>query len=438
MTTYEKPYAIIGAGPSGLAGARNLQRLNIPFVGFESHSDVGGLWDIENPKSTVYESAHLISSKKMTEFTEYPMPEDVAVYPSHRALLAYFRGFAKEFGLYEHFQFSTAVEKIMPENGLWRIKDSKGNSALYSGVLIANGILSEPNMPNLTGHFNGEMLHSAKYKSADIFAGKRVLIVGAGNSGCDIAVDAVHRAESVTMSLRRGYHFVPKFILGRPADTIGGLFNLPANIKQAIDGRLLKLFTGDPEKYGFPKPDHKIYESHPIVNSLVLHYAGHGDIAVKPDIERVENETVYFVDDSQQEFDLIVLATGYKLHYPFIEREHLNWQGSIPRLYLNCFHPDYHNIFILGLVEAAGIGWQGRYEQAALVAEYIRAMHYQSPAAVNFNKMKKDVSAKLDGGFNYMDIDRMAYYVHKDTYLKKLRQHIARFKSAAKSLQPHD
>ena len=110
MKVLDGYYAIIGGGPSGLAAARNLQKKNIPFVGFEAHSDVGGLWDINNPNSTVYKSAHLISSKKMTEFNEFPMKDSVADYPSHQELDSYFKDFAKNFRLYDHYRFETIVK----------------------------------------------------------------------------------------------------------------------------------------------------------------------------------------------------------------------------------------------------------------------------------------------------------------------------------------
>ncbi len=150
------------------------------------------------------------------------------------------------------------------------------------GVLVANGTLSEPSVPTFDGSFDGEILHTSAYKSPSVFAGKRVLIIGAGNSGCDIAVDAVHHAASVDISVRRGYYFVPKYLFGKPADTLNQGRPLPPRIKQAIDSRVLKVFTGDPVRFGFPKPDYKIYESHPIVNSLVLHHLGHGDLRVRP------------------------------------------------------------------------------------------------------------------------------------------------------------
>lgn len=147
-------------------------------------------------------------------------------------------------------------------------------------------------------------------------------MVGGGNSGRDIAVDAVHHAAAVDISVRRGYHFVPKYNLGRPADTQNSGRPLPARIKQFVDSRMLKLFIGDPVRFGFPKPDHKLYESHLVVNSLVLHHVGHGDIGVRPDIERFDGHTVHFRDGrtgerSIGEYDLIMLATGYVLDSPF-------------------------------------------------------------------------------------------------------------------------
>lgn len=422
--------ALIGAGPSGLAAARNLQKLGLPFQGFEAHTDVGGLWDIANPRSTVYHSAHLISSKRTTEFSEFPMGEEVADYPSHRDMCRYFRAFADHFDLRRHFRFGVRVVKVEPldESAAppWRVTWTDGagteHSEVFGGVVVANGTLAEPNLPAFEGHFDGELLHTAAYKHPQLFAGKRVLVVGAGNSGCDIAVDAVHYADSVDLSVRRGYYFVPKYVFGKPADTLGGKLRLPHWLKQKIDATVLQWFTGDPARFGLPRPDYRMYESHPVVNSLVLHHIGHGDIRVRPDIARFEGRTVHFKDGSAHDYDVVLCATGYRLHYPFLDPALLNWQGMAPRLYLNIFPPRHDNLAVMGMIEASGIGWQGRYEQAELVARFFKARAEGSPKADALRIAKAGPPPDLSGGYRYLKLERMAYYVHKDTYREAVRR----------------
>jgi cation diffusion facilitator CzcD-associated flavoprotein CzcO len=422
--------ALIGAGPAGLAGARALSRHGVPFQGFEAHTDVGGLWNVGNPRSTVYQSAHLISSKRMTEFTEFPMGEDVADYPSHRELLPYFKAYAAHFDLLRHYRFGVRVMRVAPlsdaPDTLWRVSIDPGNGQLetadYKGVVIANGTLAEPNMPAFEGQFSGELLHTSAYKQATQFQGKRVLIVGAGNSGCDIAVDAVHHAQSVDLSVRRGYYFVPKYVFGKPADTVGGKIQLPKRLKQAIDSTILQWFTGDPVRFGFPKPTYKMYESHPVVNSLILHHIGHGDVKVQADIARFDGHTVHFKDGSHKDYDMVMAATGYKLHYPFIDHALLNWQGMAPRLYLNMLSPRFSRLAVLGMVEASGLGWQGRYEQAELVALYFKGLQSGTPAALALNQARQGPSPDVSGGYRYLQLERMAYYVNKDAYRAAVRQ----------------
>jgi hypothetical protein len=426
----ELKYVVIGAGPSGLAAARALQAAGLPYVGLEKHSGVGGLWDIENPHSTVYDSAHLISSKKMTEFNEFPMSEDTPDYPSHRHLRRYFQDYAAKFGLAEKYVFNAEVESMArAAGGGWDVVYGGGKKLRAKGVILATGTLHYPNMPSYEGSFTGEFLHSSRYKNPELFRGKRVLIVGAGNSGCDIAVDAVYHAKSVDMSLRRGYHFVPKYIFGRPADTMGTL-RIPSVIKKFVQKRILAFVMGDPSRLGFPKPDHQLFESHPIVNSLVVYHAGHGDLGVKPDISRLEGKTVHFKDGSSSEYDVIVYATGYKQKFPFIDHAELNWQGACPKLYLNVFHPQREDLFVVGMVEALGIGWQGRYEQAELVAQFLKAQETKAPGLEAFLRRKRENKADLSGGMNYIKLDRMAYYVHKDTYLEAVRSERAALETA--------
>ena len=436
----ENQIALIGAGPMGLAMAKNLNEAGIEWQGFEVHSGVGGLWDIDGPKSTMYETAHLISSKTMTEFTDFPMAPEIAEYPSHADLRTYFRAFSDRFELTEHFLFNTEVTRVRPlgESGAgwevsWKTGSNKEQTGKFAGVMIANGTLSEPNMPEFKGSFDGELIHSSEYRYPKQFTDKRVLIIGAGNSGCDIAVDAIHHGKSCDLSMRRGYYFVPKYIFGKPADTMGGMIKLPMWLKRKVDGLILKWFVGDPQKYGFPKPDYKLYESHPIVNSLVLFHAGHGDIKVRPDIDRFDGNTVHFKDSTSGEYDIIVSATGYKLHFPFIEKDLLNWKGDAPDLYMNCMHPERDDLFVLGMIEALGLGWQGRHEQAELVARYINGLKNGHPEAAKIQQEKRKGYQRLTGSMNYIDLPRMAYYVDKTTYRNAVGDKISALKTSSDS-----
>lgn len=418
-------FALIGAGPMGLAAAKVMTEQGVPFQGFELHSDVGGLWDIDAPRSTMYETAHLISSKTMTEFADFPMREDVAEYPSHSEMKRYFQDFAEHYDLHAKYHFNAEVlltEPLGEAGAGWRVtwRDAQGNeqSEVFAGVMIANGTLSEPNIPTFKGQFDGELIHAANYRDPHQFTGKRVLIVGAGNSGCDIAVDAIHHGKSCDISMRRGYYFVPKYVFGKPADTMGGMIKLPMWLKRKVDGMILKWFVGDPQKYGFPKPDYALYESHPVVNSLILFHAGHGDLKVQPDIDHLDGRTVHFTDDTQADYDMILTATGYRLHYPFIDNALLNWQGDAPHLFLNAMHPDRDDLFVLGMVEASGLGWQGRHEQAEMVVRYIKGLREGRAAAKTLQAEKRSGFKRMTGGTRYLKLPRMAYYVDKATYRK--------------------
>ncbi|NLC00835.1 Predicted flavoprotein CzcO associated with the cation diffusion facilitator CzcD [Halopseudomonas formosensis] len=429
-------YAIIGAGPMGLASARNLQKLGIPFIGFEQHSDVGGLWDIDNPHSTMYDSAHLISSKRMTEFAEFPMDDSVAPYPHHSEMRRYFHDYASHFQLRRHYEFNTRVIELTPDGDGWMLlseRDGVQQRRRFDGVLIANGTLHKPNIPGLPGQFSGELMHSADYRSPEVFKGKRVLLVGCGNSGADIAVDAVHHAASVDISLRRGYYFLPKFVRGRPIDTLGGKRRLPRPLKQRIDAAMIRMILGKPSDYGLPDPDYRMYESHPVVNSLILHHLGHGDITPRRDIAAIDGHRVRFADGASAEYDLILQATGYQLDYPFIERRHLNWPESedAPQLYMNIFHPQYDNLFMMGMIEATGLGWEGRNQQARLVALYLHHRQAGSQAVAALDQARQNrAGERLDGGYRYIKLARMAYYVNKEVYLAALHRHIAELEQA--------
>jgi cation diffusion facilitator CzcD-associated flavoprotein CzcO len=224
------------------------------------------------------------------------------------------------------------------------------------------------------------------------------------------------------MSVRRGYYFVPRYLFGKPSDTLNQGRPLPARIKQFVDTRVLRAFTGDPVRFGFPKPDYRIYESHPIVNTLILNHLGQGDLRIVPDIDRFDGGAVRFRDGSSSEYDTVILATGYKLDYPFVDRGELAWTGMAPHLYLNAFTPSFNGLYVMGMIEASGIGWQGRYEQAELIAAYLAALERHPDRAAAFRRrVAEQPWPDLTGGYHYLGLERMSYYVNKDAYRGAVR-----------------
>jgi hypothetical protein len=143
---------------------------------------------------------------------------------------------------------------------------------------------------------------------------------------------------------------------------------------------------------------------------------------VRADVARFDGHAVHFKDGSAGEYDLILAATGYKLHYPFLDRALLNWKGMAPSLYLNIFAPRFDRLAVLGMVEASGLGWQGRYEQAELVARAFKALDAGTSAAQAFQLAKAGPPPDLSGGYRYLQLERMAYYVNKDAYRAAVRK----------------
>ena len=194
-----------------------------------------------------------------------------------------------------------------------------GETRSYEHLICANGTTWDPNLPEVPGDFDGELIHSSEYRSPERFAGRRALIVGAGNSGVDIACDAAQRADRAWISMRRGYHVVPKHLFGIPADVFAESGpELPMPIAQRILPLLIRMQVGRPERYGLPKPDHPLFESHPILNSQILHHLSHGDIEVRADLDRLDGEQVVFADGARERIDLIVMATGYRFSIPYL------------------------------------------------------------------------------------------------------------------------
>ena len=416
-----KRFCIIGAGPAGLITARSFKSAGLDFDVFEKYSDLGGIWQIKNPESPIYPSAHFISSKAISQIPGFPMPPSFPDYPSHAHILSYLKSFADAYGLKEKISFNSAVNKVTQKNdGRFKILTEKGLTNTYDGLVICNGHTSKANWPNYEGSFEGEKLHSLHYKSPSVFKGKKVLIVGGGNSAIDIACDASIHAKFASLSLRRGYHFFPKHVLGIPLDVINSTLPLPSWAQHWVAKFILRIFVGDITRFGLPTPDHAPLESHPIVNSQVLHYLSHGDLKIKKDIKKFNDRSVYFVDGTKEEFDLIVFATGYKIKFPFMDENIFTWKKRYPNLFLDFLHPEYNNLAVIGLTQTDGSAYDFFTKQADMAANVFKDLSQTHSRIKSISYLKKKGPPNLQGGRKYISSSRHETYVRMNTMKKYL------------------
>jgi len=353
MEDRSKHMAVIGAGPVGLAVAKALLEQSIPYEQLEADDDLGGNW-----YHGVYETAHIISSRKTTEYADFPMPADYPDFPSGRQMLEYLNSYAEVFKLRAHIQFRTKIVMCLPKNsppanssssddGRWEVELANGEKRIYKGVIVCSGHHWDKRFPNYPGEFTGEYIHSKDYKNPQQLIDKRVLVIGGGNSACDLASEAARVGRSCDLSLRRGYWFLPKFLFGVPLPELVPSW-VPVWAQRLFLKAVLRVAVGKYEDYGLPKPDHRIFEAHPTLNSEILHYLKHGRIRPRPDIARFEDRRVVFVDGSSGEFDMVVCGTGFHLSFPFLPAGLVPVQGSNALLYGGCTLPDYKNLYIVG------------------------------------------------------------------------------------------
>jgi Flavin-binding monooxygenase-like len=375
---------VIGAGPSGTTAAKHLLQVGLRnIVVYEKSDQVGGNW-VFSPQlshSSVFETTHIISSKKLSQFEDYPMPSDYPDYPSHKQILAYFQNYAKHFGVLDHVRFNTEVkhaEKLADET--WKLRLADGSVEHFDHLLVANGHHWNPRYPSYPGDFTGEILHSHDYKTAAPFKDKRVLVIGGGNSACDIAVETGRVSAFTAVSMRRGYYIAPKFVLGQPSDVLNdGVIWLPDFLRVPLLRLANFIMVGDYKSYGLERPKHGILQQHLTMNSELLYFIRHGKVHPRRDIARFEGKTVHFADGTAEEYDVIIAATGFMITHPFFDPSFINYaEGDVP-LYLRVFHPDHSSLFFIGLVQPLGCIWPLAEQHAKLAANYIIG-NYERPA----------------------------------------------------------
>jgi Flavin-binding monooxygenase-like len=414
-------HCIVGAGPGGLSAARAFLNLGLAIDVIEKHSDVGGIWDRANKGTPMYESAHFISSRDLSAYYGYKMPSDYPDYPNQRQILAYIKGFADAYDITRHIQFDTSVEHAEFDGKHWQVRTSDGQTRAYLTFTCANGTQWFPSMPIYPGAetFTGTIMHSQGYGEGNQLVGKRVLIVGAGNSGVDIACDAARFASEAAISVRRGYHLIPKHIFGMPADEFGESGpHLPLKISQFVFPKLLKLVMGDPTKHGWPKPDHKLFETHPILNDQILHYLRHGDITVRKEVKAFDGSDVVFADGRREAFDLVIMATGYETKVPYLDRSTFTWKGNRPALFLRLFSQKHPGLAAIGFTEGDGGAYELFDDMADMIARTAKAAESDHAQFAELRQRFAGPDIDLSGGVKFKESDRHAAYVNLHTWQK--------------------
>jgi hypothetical protein len=421
---------VIGAGGSGLAAIKNLREQGFEVDCYERETNVGGAWNWRHSRSPMYASTHLISSKPFTQFPDFPMPDSWPDYPSHAQVNDYLSAYADHFGLREHIWFGTEVAAVEPApDNRWDITTRSSGGGVkrvqrYAAVVVANGHNWSPKVPTYPGmdDFRGEMIHASNYKDVSTLRNRRVLVVGAGNTGCDIAVEAATQAGRCWHSSRRGYWYVPKFLFGRPADQVNvSLSRIPLRLRQWLVSRTLRATVGDLTRYGLPKPDHRPYETHPIVNSQLLYYIGHGGVVPVPEIKEFDRDGALLATGERIEPDLVIFATGYLPRFEFLGEDLLDAdaQGR-PKLFLQSFVRKHPTLAIVGLVQPDAGVFPISHWQSVAVARWLRLREADPARAAEFWRTVTAAPDRKWSKAHVKDSTRHWFEVSHTIYLRAL------------------
>jgi cation diffusion facilitator CzcD-associated flavoprotein CzcO len=301
------------------------------------------------------------------QYAAFPMPDNYPNYLGHKMIAKYFDDFVHNFGFREKIQFRTEVTRAEPAaGGGWDVTVQQRDTGAertgrYGAVLVANGHHWDPRYPEPAfpgaGTFSGEQIHFRHYRTPEPFTGKRVLVLGIGNSACDAAVDCSQVAERTLLAVRRGAHIVPKYLFGVPTDHLT-LMRLgtkaPRRLQRSVVALLVRMAQGKVTKYGLPKPDHQMLCAPPTVSDSLLSKVDHGDIVVKPSIDRFDGDRVYFTDGSLEQVDAVIYCTGYKISFPFLDKALIGAEDNEIRLYHRVTPPELPGVYFIGLVQPIG------------------------------------------------------------------------------------
>ena len=349
--------AVIGAGAAGLCAARHLRSAGLDVTVYELGSRVGGLWVYgnDNGMSPAYRSLHLNSENRVTAYPDFPFPDGTPLYPDHAGVAAYLQSYAEQFDLTPLIRFRTRVRAVEAEGAGWRVvTDAEVES--FDVVVVASGHQGVPKHPPFAGDFAGEYLHSHAYREPEPFRGKRVLVVGVGNSACDIAADICPVTASCTMAARSPVLMMPRMVFGVPTSRLLARIEkpwMPWPVRRRIRELISRAVHGRMEQWGFRTPTTR---THPAGHHLLMSQFVWGRVTARPGIAAVAGRTVTFEDGNTAEYDTIIAATGYDVHLPFLAPEISPVRGHWLDLYCRVVRPGYPGLYFAGFFNVTGGG----------------------------------------------------------------------------------
>jgi dimethylaniline monooxygenase (N-oxide forming) len=367
-----KSVAIIGAGASGLCAARYFKEAGFDVTVYEIGTQIGGLWCFNNDNglSSAYKTLHINTAKKLTNFRDFKFPEGTQPFPSHRDMHAYVTRFVEQFGLRPLIRFGSRVTAVWPVEGggsgrsRWKVETDKANGGIFDAVVVASGHLSKPlHVERLRG-FAGDYLHSHDYKEPEPFVGKRVCIIGIGNSACDIASDLATVTPRTVVVARSGVRIAPKLLFGIPFTDVTMILShplIPEWVGRVVTRALIRMIHGPMERLGF-KPLRR--RSHAVSNATIVQHIAYRRVEVKHDIAHIDGRVIHFTDGTHDEFDTLIAATGYRIDFPFLSPEILSVRDNVVHLYNRIVLPDWPGLYFMGLLNLNGAANQAYERQA--------------------------------------------------------------------------
>lgn len=395
---------IIGAGSSGLVALKTLRARGHQAHAFELGTQVGGLWVFgnDNGRSAAYRSLRINTSRKRTEYSDFPLPNDRGDYLHHSELAEYFASYAAHFELYQHITFGAEVLRVKTTESACfvTIEDRKTRHRVeerYDAVVVASGHHHEPSVPSWNKDFAGTSFHSHAYidpNTPEPLAGKRVCIVGMGNSAMDIAAEACLAGAQVTLAARSPVWVIPKYLRGRPIDDVSILPRfLPGRLRRRIATWGFRHWVGSMSEFGLPEPDHLLLEAHPTLSDQIPQLVQSGRVAVRGTLLGFQGALARFATKSGEEhapFDVVIYATGYKFNFPFLDDTRLQGEKNELPLYRRVYVPENRRLFFVGLAQTLGAIMPIAELQADWLAAHLSGI-YNLP---DMTEMLRDQSAE--------------------------------------------